>query len=285
MDIISVVGSKGGIGKTTLTANLGALLAHFGLRVLLVDADIQPALSSFYPIKSRAPDGLLSVFHTGEIQDAAISQTAIENLDIVLSDDPDSTLPQWILLCPDGRMRLRYAVRRLAEDDLYDVVLIDSQGALGPCMDAAALAATYLVSPVPPEMLSAREFLRGTIDALYTRLKSMERMGVTVGPTKAILYRMTRTSDARQISAMLREDFAENRRLINVSFLNTVVPHSAAYTTAASMGVPVHIHGKRRDSTSSPSSTPSPCEVLHNIVWELYPALDGRYADSEDTDA
>ncbi len=44
---LAIVSTKGGVGKTTLTANLGALLADVGQRVLLVDADIQPTLSSY----------------------------------------------------------------------------------------------------------------------------------------------------------------------------------------------------------------------------------------------
>ena len=45
--IATICSSKGGVGKTTLTANLGALLAELGLRVLLIDADKQPSLSSY----------------------------------------------------------------------------------------------------------------------------------------------------------------------------------------------------------------------------------------------
>ncbi|MBS3911318.1 MAG: ParA family protein [Hydrogenophaga sp.] len=42
---LSVVATKGGVGKTTLCANIGGLLADMGYRVLLIDADIQPALT------------------------------------------------------------------------------------------------------------------------------------------------------------------------------------------------------------------------------------------------
>lgn len=45
---ITIVSTKGGVGKTTLTANLGGLLADSGYRVLLIDADPQPTLSSYY---------------------------------------------------------------------------------------------------------------------------------------------------------------------------------------------------------------------------------------------
>ena len=41
----TITSTKGGVGKTTLTANLGALLADMGQRVLLIDADAQASLS------------------------------------------------------------------------------------------------------------------------------------------------------------------------------------------------------------------------------------------------
>src|SRR5262249_35057660 len=44
--IISLANLKGGVGKTTLTANIGAAFASEGLRVLLIDLDHQSTLST-----------------------------------------------------------------------------------------------------------------------------------------------------------------------------------------------------------------------------------------------
>ncbi|MBQ6774089.1 MAG: ParA family protein [Synergistaceae bacterium] len=45
MKVVSRINYKGGVGKTTLTANLGAYAALRGLRVLLVDLDPQTHLT------------------------------------------------------------------------------------------------------------------------------------------------------------------------------------------------------------------------------------------------
>ena len=51
MQVISIISTKGGVGKTTTAANLGGLVADAGLRVLLLDLDVQPTLSSYYELQ------------------------------------------------------------------------------------------------------------------------------------------------------------------------------------------------------------------------------------------
>jgi cellulose biosynthesis protein BcsQ len=54
MLVLGVVGTKGGTGKTTVAANLAAVYADMGYRVLMVDTDPRPSLSSYFQIKHRA---------------------------------------------------------------------------------------------------------------------------------------------------------------------------------------------------------------------------------------
>ncbi len=60
MQVVSIISTKGGVGKTTTAANLGGLAADAGLRVLLLDLDVQPTLSSYYELGHRAPGGELT---------------------------------------------------------------------------------------------------------------------------------------------------------------------------------------------------------------------------------
>lgn len=265
----SIISTKGGVGKTTLTANLAALLADLGLRVLIIDADVQPSLSKFFPIAScERSGGLTDVIVCGEIKTTSICPTVYGNLDIVLSDDPQGTLPNWLLTRIDRGVRLRVALQAPAVANAYDCVLIDTQGAVGPLQDAAALAADVLISPITPEILSAREFRDGTLE-LLSRLSPSATLGAPLPPIKAVIYRQDRTNDAKLIAAALRNDLSGVKA--NVSVLNTVVPHAKAYKEAATLRVPVHRHERRRAGPMASAS-----DTMHSLVWELIPELCGR---------
>lgn len=260
---ITTVSTKGGVGKTTLTANLGGILADLGQRVLLVDADPQPTLSSYYSLRHTAHHGLTHLMIEAETE-SAISQTAIDRMDLIYSDDPDGKLRDWIRDAVDGRVRLRHILARL--DEAYDFILIDTQGAVGPLQDAAVTAADFLLSPIPPEILSAREFVRGTV-AMLERLRPMSYLGAPIGPLKGLIYRQDRTADARQIADVLRtESYLPSKGAISI--LDIAVPATVAYREAATHKMPVHRYEPKRAGP-----TPSACETMLVLVRELFPHL------------
>lgn len=260
---VTVTSTKGGVGKTTLTANLGGLLADLGQKVLLVDADVQPTLSSYYLLDWRAKHGLSALIAEAKVE-GVISRTTVPLLDVILSDDPEGRLQNWILHTPDGRVRLKHLLAEF--DSLYDLILLDTQGAVGPLQDAAVLAADLLVSPIPPEILPAREFARGTVQML-DRLRPMAFLGAPLGPLRGLVYRMDRTVDARYIAQELRrEAYGPSRGTITI--LETVIPNTIAYREAATARVPVHRWETRRNGP-----TLSAREAMLSLVHELFPHL------------
>jgi chromosome partitioning related protein ParA len=241
---ITVVSTKGGVGKTTLTANLGGILADAGYKVLLVDADPQPALSSYYSIQTQAKYGISRLI-TEATTDEVISRTAIDNLDIVISDDQNGSLRDWIRDAVDGRVRLKHVLSQL--DGRYDFILIDTQGAVGPLQDAAACTGDILLSPIPPEILPAKEFVRGTVQ-MIERLQPMALLNAPIGHLFGVIYKMDRTKDSRLIATELRsQSFQPSKGAISI--MKSSIPNAVAFRDAATQKIPVHRLGKGLPAT------------------------------------
>ena len=147
MFVFGVVATKGGVGKTTVAANLGGLLADIGYRVLLIDADVQPSLSRYFALAHDADHGLTRMVMAGSLTPDCISQIelppaslpgehALLNaqggfLHLVKSDTRDGKLQDWLSNRLDRLVRIRMAIKNTALSDSYDVAIIDTQGAVG----------------------------------------------------------------------------------------------------------------------------------------------------------
>lgn len=88
VNVVSVINYKGGVGKTTLTANLGAELAYRGRRVLLIDLDPQASLTfSFYPPRVWE-------------QELADDHTILQWFGTVLASEPAAPLQKYVITPP-----------------------------------------------------------------------------------------------------------------------------------------------------------------------------------------
>lgn len=264
MRVVSVVSTKGGVGKTTVAANLGGLLADAGLRVLLLDLDSQPTLSSYYALKQKADAGayefiVLNLTTLAEI----VSKTVIPGLDLILSNDDQGRLSTLLLHAPDGRLRLRNSLDNFRSN--YDLLLIDTQGARSVLLEMAILASDLALSPITPEMLAARELQRGTLK-LLSELEPFRHMGIPPPPLRLLLNQVNAIRvDTRMIIRGLRETFAGAN---NISVIDTVVPDRVAYLNAASLGLPVHRIEMRQ---SRERRSRSALETMQALAIELFP--------------
>ncbi|WJV25674.1 MULTISPECIES: ParA family protein [Pseudomonas] len=270
MLVLSVISTKGGVGATTVAANLGGIAADAGLRVLLLDLDMQPTLSSYYQLAHRAESGIyeLLAFNERNLK-ALVSRTTIDRLDVILSNDGNRQLNTLLLNAPDGRLRLRNLLSNF--EPYYDLVLIDTQGARSVTLEMAVLASSLCVSPVTPEILSARELRRGTLQ-LMEDIAPYSRLGVDLPPLHLLINRMPAVStNARLIRQALRHLFQERP---GIQILRSEVPASEAIQRAAVRGLPVH-----RVETRRPTGRVSPAalEVMQGLGSELFPQWKVRF--------
>lgn len=277
----TTVATKGGVGKTTLTANLGGLLADFGYRVLLIDADIQPSLTRYYKLAHQAPYGLTQMVMSGALTTDCISHVEFPPVEfegdrsslnvqggflhIVCSDTQrdDSPLQIWLSNQLDRLVRIRMSLSNPDIRAQYDVCIIDTQGAVGHLQDAAVNAADVLLAPVAPDVLSAREFVDGTIK-LVARHESASNLGYKVPAIQCVINRSENTVDSRTMSSLIRNQFIEMSGRVTV--LATQIPQAVAYKKAATAQVPAHWIDPVRAG-----------DHMHSLLWELIPNLSDKF--------
>src|SRR5699024_5532324 len=86
--ILAMCNQKGGVGKTTSTINLGAALAEYGRRVLLVDLDPQGALSAGLGVAHHELDNTVYnlLVERGVDIDDVVMRTRVDGLDLLPSN-------------------------------------------------------------------------------------------------------------------------------------------------------------------------------------------------------
>jgi chromosome partitioning related protein ParA len=247
------------------------LAADAGLRVLLLDLDVQPTLSSYYALPVRAPAGCYELLAYNECRPSQlICQTAIKGLDLVVSNDAQGQLNTLLLHAPDGRLRLRNLLPLFRPH--YDLLLIDTQGARSVLLEMAILASDLLLSPVTPEILAARELRRGTLQLLRD-LAPYRHLGIEPPPMHLLINRVHPvSSNARAVQVALREVLAGEP---GVSVLDTCVPAIEAYPRAATAALPVHRLEYRRPSGRQ---APAALDTMRALACELYPQWRDRFA-------
>ncbi|HJV81881.1 polysaccharide biosynthesis tyrosine autokinase [Noviherbaspirillum sp.] len=117
-NIVLITGATPGVGKSFVSANLGAIMAATGKKVLLIDADLRNGLLHLYFGFGRH-DGLSDAIAGARHLDQVIHHGVIENMDFITT----GTLPQHpseLLLRPSFGSFLQELSTR------YDLVLIDA---------------------------------------------------------------------------------------------------------------------------------------------------------------
>lgn len=159
MKTISIMNIKGGVGKTVTTVNLAVELAEeLNRRVLVIDADPQADTTAFFGTDTEL--GSLAELMQGRVSTyrALTRPTAWEGVDILPCDsslfDVDRT--SLLALDPAALTNLREACEEAAENDDYDVVLIDCPPSFTASSVAALMASDYVIIPVKLDAFSLR---------------------------------------------------------------------------------------------------------------------------------
>lgn len=238
--IITIASTKGGSAKSTNAANIGAFCADHGLKTLLIDTDTQPTLSAYFALDYVAPGGIHEFLTYQDVDPAhIISKTTLPNLDLIQSNDPTNNVSQMLRNAPDGAIRFSFLLKKLKG---YDVIIVDTRGTRDITVDMSVLAADLLFCPILPHILSAKEFLRGTI-GMYQELQTFEAFGFKLPPLKAVPNCVDHTNDVKFVLGQLKQLFEQNLSE-DKTLLDFHIPDKVAYREAATYSLPVYRHSK-----------------------------------------
>lgn len=247
--IVALCNQKGGVGKTTSTINLGAALAEFGRRVLLVDFDPQGALSVGLGVNPHQLDltiyNLLMERSVG--LDDVLLKTNVAGMDL-LPSNIDLSAAEVQLVSEVAREQSLLRVLRPALPE-YDYVLIDCQPSLGLLTINALTAAERVIIPLECEFFSLRgvALLIDTVDKIKERLNpDLEIEGIL-----ATMYD-ARTVHAREVFARVVEAFGD-------TVFDTVIARTVRFPETTVAGEPI--------TTWAPSS--SGARAYRNLAKEV----------------
>ena len=235
--VIAMCNQKGGVGKTTTTINLGAALAEFGRRVLLVDFDPQGALSVGLGVNPMELDRTIyNVLMERDVSiDDVLLKTNVQGMDLVPSNIDLSAAEVQLV----GEVAREQTLKRVLEPVLadYDVVLIDCQPSLGLLTINALTASDGVIVPLECEFFSLRgvALLIQTIDKVKERLNPQLQL-------EGILATMydRRTVHGREVLTRVVEAFGEK-------VFHTVITRTVRFPETTVAGEPI--------TSFAPSST------------------------------
>lgn len=150
--VITAFNQKGGIGKTTTSVNLAVCLAAFGKRVVLVDLDSQGNATTSVGVTQTVRKGAYELI-TGKASLTEASQpTRFPGLSLCGASDELAGVDIELAHLAQSQHLLRAAVH--AEQEEFDVIVIDCPPALGMLPVNALVAADVALMPVAPQPLA-----------------------------------------------------------------------------------------------------------------------------------
>jgi ATPases involved in chromosome partitioning len=283
MKTVSVINYKGGVGKTTLTANLAGELANRGYKVLMIDLDPQASLT-------------FSFIQPDEWKNKLSSNRTIKNwfkptkkdAELLFSDlifEPTNVQPY---LEKDGKLHLISSHLELINVDLelatllgganleqakqnflkvhrklingieqleeqYDIVLIDCPPNFNIVTKNAIVASDYILIPAKPDYLSTLgiDYLQRSLHSLvkdyndYCQVDSDEKFDEINPEITGVLFTMVQFYGGEPISA-IRPFISQTKKLGIPVFKSYLRENKSLFADAPQYGVPVVLNNNNR---------------------------------------
>lgn len=239
--VIAICNQKGGVSKTTTTANLGVGLVRAGKKVLVIDADPQGNLSQSLGIENPdeleiALPNIMEQIMTGE--DVDVTKGIVhhkEGLDLMPCNIDLSAVDVSLVHVLSREFIMKTYVDSMRE--FYDYILIDCMPSLGVITINSLTASDSVLIPV---------------QAAYLPVKGLEQLIKTISLVKKLLNQEiqfegilismlnARTNYAKDIMELIREYYGDA-----IPIFESKIPFSVKAAETSAAGVSIFILDKK----------------------------------------
>ena len=230
--IIAIANQKGGVGKTTTSVNLTAILADMGQRVLAVDLDPQGNTTSGLGMTVEDKSVYEAVMGRIGLKEA-VQHTDIPGLDLVGADIRLAGAELELVSVDKREFRLKTALAAVQKD--YDFILIDCPPSLSLLTLNALTAADRVLVPIQCEYYA--------LEGVSSLMNTISRVKKTFNPRidlEGVVLTMLdgRTNLGLQVVAEVKKHFKKKT-------FATTIPRSIRLGEAPSHGEPIHVYDPR----------------------------------------
>ena len=230
--IIAIANQKGGVGKTTTSVNLTAILADMGQRVLALDLDPQGNTTSGLGMTVEDKSVYEAVMGRIGLKEA-VQHTDSPGLDLVGADIRLAGAELELVSVDKREFRLKTALAAVQKD--YDFIFIDCPPSLSLLTLNALTAADRVLVPIQCEYYA--------LEGVSSLMNTISRVKKTFNPRidlEGVVLTMLdgRTNLGLQVVAEVKKHFKKKT-------FATTIPRSIRLGEAPSHGEPIHVYDPR----------------------------------------
>ncbi len=222
--VVTISSGKGGVGKTTATANLGISLASLGKKVVVIDADIGLRnLDVIMGLENRIVYDLVDVVEgRSKLRQAMIKHKKFDDLFLI----PAAQTRDKMAVSPADMVKL---VDELRED--FDYILIDSPAGIERGFRNALEPADEVLIVTNPEVSAVRD-----ADRIIGLIEAADK-----GPGRLIINRL-KTELVKKGEMLSSDDVFD---ILGLSIVG-IIPEDELVLSASNSGIPVtlNMHSK-----------------------------------------
>ena len=221
-EVIVITSGKGGVGKTTTTANIGTGLAKLNKKVVLIDTDIGLRnLDVVMGLENRIVYNIVDVIEENcKLRQALIKDKRYDTLFLL----PAAQTRDKTSVTPEQMKKL---TAELKEE--FDYIILDCPPSLGIVMTSSLVASDGVLIPIQAEFLA--------MDGLALITGSIERIRTAANPAlelNGIVFTMVNS-----VAKLTQDVINEVRGHFGDKVYETLIPRNIRVSEAPSMGTPV----------------------------------------------